>query len=334
VDSIRSCEVETLRYVACVGSRQFIDAQAVERYAEPEFLPWDGRRVPITFIGGYLGSGKTTLINDLLVNHGGKLAVIVNDIGEVNIDARLLRRRTGDTIELTNGCICCSALDGMGAALDALRARPEPPDHVIVELSGVADPERMLPWGASAGFRLDGLVIVVAAGQLTDTSLSDFVEGKIRTHIAAADLVVLTKCDAVEGTIVADTQHQLAELAPGVPVLLRARPAGSIAPADAVLLIGGRLREATVELPSPTLFDVHAVSSLSIPRCEDEAALRAWVRQQISVTTNGLVVRAKGIARVGEDLVLVQVVGARIDLEVLPPHEATAESDLVMISLS
>jgi G3E family GTPase len=123
----------------------------VTRYVEPEFLPWDGRRVPLTFVGGYLGAGKTTAINEVLAHTDRPIAVIVNDVGAVNIDAALIRRRHGDTIELTDGCVCCSSVDGLGAAFDQIRARPEPPDHVLVELSGVAEPSQVVPWGWSAG---------------------------------------------------------------------------------------------------------------------------------------------------------------------------------------
>ena len=137
-------------------------------YREPEFLPWDGRKVPITFVGGYLGAGKTTAINELLAYADRPIAVIVNEVGAINIDAALIRRRHGDTIELTNGCICCSSIDEVGAAFDQLRRRREPPDHVVVELSGIAEPQRMLPWGNSAGFRLDGVIVVVAADQVAD----------------------------------------------------------------------------------------------------------------------------------------------------------------------
>ena len=67
---------------------------------------------------------------------------------------RLVRRRHGDTIELTDGCVCCSLAGGLAAAFDGLRERDTPPDHVIVELSGIADPARVVPWASSPGFSL------------------------------------------------------------------------------------------------------------------------------------------------------------------------------------
>ena len=88
-----------------------------EHDVEEGIAPWDGRRVPMTLLGGYLGSGKTTILNALLRTTDRPLAVLVNDVGEINIDTRLLRKRAGDTLELTGGCVCCSLREGLGAAL-------------------------------------------------------------------------------------------------------------------------------------------------------------------------------------------------------------------------
>ena len=85
--------------------RQAPDEIEVE---EPDFAPWDGRRVPVALLGGYLGSGKTTLLNELLRRTEVPIAVLVNDVGAVNIDSRLIERRASDTLELTGGCVCCS----------------------------------------------------------------------------------------------------------------------------------------------------------------------------------------------------------------------------------
>jgi len=80
--------------------------------------------LPFTVIGGYLGAGKTTLLNHLLTHTAGlKLAVLVNDFGSVNIDAALIRRHDGETLELANGCLCCSLVDGLAQALGQIRAR-------------------------------------------------------------------------------------------------------------------------------------------------------------------------------------------------------------------
>ena len=87
---------------------------------EPEFLPWDGRRVPVTFLAGYLGSGKTTLINSVLATTDRPVAVFVNDVGSVNVDARLIRRLSGDTLELTVEMGRLSARAGKGSGTATL----------------------------------------------------------------------------------------------------------------------------------------------------------------------------------------------------------------------
>ena len=159
--------------------------------------PWDGRRVPVTLLGGYLGAGKTTVLNSVLARTERPIAVLVNDVGAVNIDASLVRRRNSDTIELTDGCVCCTLAGGLAAAFDGLRSRPEPPDHVILELSGVADPARVAPWADSDGFRLDGIVVLVDADQFADR-LDDPVTGpSVQAQLAAADLFIVTKLDLV-----------------------------------------------------------------------------------------------------------------------------------------
>lgn len=309
-------------------------------YQEPRFLPWDGRRVPLTFVGGYLGAGKTTAINDLLRQADRPIAVIVNDVGAIGIDARLIRRRHGDTIELTDGCVCCTSIEGLGAAFDQIRARPVPPDHVVVELSGVAEPERMLPWGRSAGFVLDGLVVVVAADQVPggpspEDSPPAWVMGHLLGQIRAADLLVLTKTDLVDAATAMAARARLAALAPDTPVLVGAS-GGASAPDGTVgrfLALGGRRPGGVTTMPDATLFDAHEVTTVAVPAGVTTSVLAAWV-SGLRADLGGTLVRAKGIvATIDEGLVLVQVVGARCEITALPEPERDAPTDLVVITL-
>ncbi|MCB9390180.1 MAG: hypothetical protein H6512_11640 [Acidimicrobiia bacterium] len=96
-----------------------------EWVVEDGFAPWDGRRVPVTLLGGYLGAGKTTALNALLARTDRPIALIVNDVGAINVDAALVARRSGDAVELTDGCVCCGIAGGLAAALDSLRERPQ-----------------------------------------------------------------------------------------------------------------------------------------------------------------------------------------------------------------
>jgi G3E family GTPase len=153
--------------------------------------------LPMTVVSGYLGAGKTTLINRLLAeDHGLRLMVMVNDFGAINIDADLLASRTGDTIALTNGCVCCTMGADLYMALgDALDRRPRP-DHLIVEASGVADPAAIANAAiAEPEMSYAGIVTLVdglnAAALLDDAQIGPQVAQQIRV----ADLVLVSKSD-------------------------------------------------------------------------------------------------------------------------------------------
>lgn len=303
-------------------------------YREPEYLPWDGRRVPITFVGGYLGAGKTTAINELLRASDRPIAVIVNDVGSINIDAALVRRRHGDTIELTNGCICCTSIDEAGEAFDRIRQRAVPPDHVVVELSGVAEPQRMLPWAQSAGFVLDGLVVVVAADQLVDGSLPPWVAAHLENQVKAADLLLLTKTDVVGAEAARAARARLTELATHTPVMEASRgkvPQGTM---GRFLSLGGRRPGGVTALPDSTLFDAHRVRLVDAPTGLTVAELRAWI-EQLQGRSDGVIVRVKGVvSTVDAGLVLVQRVGRRCELTAVLQSELQSESALVVVTLA
>ncbi len=302
-------------------------------YQEPAFLPWDGRRVPLTFVGGYLGAGKTSAINEVLRHADRPVAVIVNDVGAIDIDARLVRRRHGDTIELTDGCVCCSSIEGLGAAFDKIRARPTPPDHVIVELSGVAEPQRMLPWGRSAGFVLDGLVVVVAADQLFAGELPERVRVHVDSQISAADLLVLTKTDLVDAAAARAARTRLRELAPGTPVFAGGHDLALPGAVGRFLALGGRRPDGVADLPPASLFDAHDVTLLKMPSGLTVAGLGEWLLG-LAERVAGRLVRAKGIVVTADlGLVLVQVVGIRQEITVVPEAERVPATDLVVITL-
>jgi Ni2+-binding GTPase involved in maturation of urease and hydrogenase len=112
--------------------------------------------IPLVVLGGYLGAGKTTLLNHVLSNAGQRrVAVLVNDFGDINIDAALIRERTDDVINLENGCVCCSIGGRLVDALVKISARPARPELLIIEASGVSDPVKIAQIGLlDRAFRL------------------------------------------------------------------------------------------------------------------------------------------------------------------------------------
>lgn len=303
-------------------------------YVEPEFLPWDGRRVPITFVGGYLGAGKTTAINEVLTVAQRPIAVIVNDAGKINIDASLIKGCDGDSIELTDGCVCCTSIDDVGAALDSIRARREPPDHVVVELSGVAEPANVIPWGYSAGFLLDGVVIVAAVDQLLDDDLPGWIRSHLDAQLGAADLLVLTKADLAGPAAAASARDRLAQLAPDVPIIdgsLGGREPGAL---GRFLALGGHHNRGAASVPGPSLFDLHITHLIPINgpllRSELDELLAALPERFIGER----IARAKAVVEVESgELVLAQVVGNRVEVSELFDTERQPTTDLVVITI-
>ena len=126
-----------MRFAALtLASRQFASAMQITARRDP----------PMTLLGGFLGAGKTTTLQHLLNNREGlRIAVLVNDVAAVNVDAMALRRTQVEAgggiemVQLENGCVCCSASGDLVPAVEALLDNPEPFDHVVIELSGVAD---------------------------------------------------------------------------------------------------------------------------------------------------------------------------------------------------
>lgn len=211
--------------------------------------------VPVTVVGGFLGAGKTTLVNHLLQHaEGRRLGVIVNDFGSINVDAALVVGVEGDMVQLSNGCICCSIRDDLVEALLRLLSAREPPDHVIIEASGVSDPrgvaatlEQRLRRDVAA---IDAVVVVVDVEHHLGLGRRErIVAGG---QIAAADILVLNKVDLVEEAALEGLEAKVRRQSRGGRVLRASH--GRVAPA-LVLGVGtfdpARLAEAGAPL------DVH-----------------------------------------------------------------------------
>jgi G3E family GTPase len=284
----------------------------------------------LTVIGGYLGAGKTTLVNRLLAGAGDRrVAVVVNDFGDVGVDAGLIRSRTADTIELTNGCLCCSLADGLATVMTALAARQPRLDHVVVEMSGVGQPAAMTAWGRFPGFR-PGLLVVCADALSGPARARDRWTGDVvLAQLAAADLVVVTKCDLAGEAATTAFETWLATAAPGAATL-RAAPDLDAA----AVLLGERAGEpprAAAAGPRPAGED-YVTWSATGRGTTDRRVLQEFLRQ-----LDPAVVRVKGLVRLADApgrRTVVQGVAGRWELADDGPWTAAGGAPrLVLIAL-
>lgn len=170
--------------------------------------------LPLTVISGYLGAGKTTLINRLLAeDHGLRLLVMVNDFGAINIDQALIATSGDDAIALTNGCVCCTMGADLFLALgDALDRDPRP-DHLVIEASGIADPAAIANAAiAEPDLSYAGIVTLVDALNVGDLLDDNLIAAQVAQQIKAADLVLLTKTDASDPALLDRLQRLGARL--------------------------------------------------------------------------------------------------------------------------
>jgi G3E family GTPase len=285
---------------------------------------WNGRRVPFTLLGGYLGAGKTTVVNHVVRNaEGRRIVVLVNDVAAVNIDAALIADHDGTTLSLTNGCVCCAIADDFAQTLEQIRAIAEPPDQVLMELSGVGEPARVAPWASTAGFRLDGIVVLADADQIVELSKRDYVADTIVEQLRAADLVLLTKTDlAADG---GSGARALVRSCTSAPVLVVVNGAVDI---DVVLGLDRVVEERPTDHP-PRASYTTSLLDVDRPMRTELEHLVASLRPDV--------IRAKGVVRCSDELdpVEVQVVGTRRTLRSRPDlAESAAGHHLVVIELT
>jgi G3E family GTPase len=177
--------------------------------------------IPVTLIGGYLGAGKTTLVNNLLRHAGGRqLAVLVNEFGELPVDADLIEGRDGNLISISGGCICCSfGSDLIGALID-LKDRRATIDHLLIETSGVALPQTIVQSLALLqGLTMDGVIILADAETIMERADDRYMSDTVRQQLAHADIILLNKADLVSNERLDEVSRWLGKTVPGCRVL-------------------------------------------------------------------------------------------------------------------
>ena len=252
--------------------------------------------ISLSVIGGYLGAGKTTLINHLLRHaQGRRITVFVNDFGSTNLDADLIAARHGNTLALANGCACCAVGGDLMNALLALDAAAQrdpasAPEHLIIEASGVADPWKIAQIGLVAAvssaapnrLQLDAVIVLADALNLATQLADPYIGESVARQFARADLVVVSKADCVSPEALAACDASVRTLAPTAAIVHAER--GNV-PLDVLLnsrhtastrsLLDGLLNGMQAEQPHPDYVSASWLREEPIPKPLFEAALRA-----------------------------------------------------------
>ncbi|MFD1539809.1 CobW family GTP-binding protein [Nonomuraea guangzhouensis] len=272
------------------------------------------RRLPVTVVTGFLGSGKTTLINHILTEgHGLRLAVVVNEFGELGIDGSLIDRRAGPVTELANGCLCCVNQGNLAMTLAQIARDGAALDGIIVETSGLADPLGVVDVLVHGHFACDLVLDCV----ITLVDSANFDAGLANATVAyqqltGADLLVLNKADLVDAATLTLLRERLRTLN---------RHAASVTASHAGLPVGMLLGTGRHDVLRPRRDVEHhtgevSVASLTLHRPVDHQRFLTWVE-----TLAGRALRVKALVRFDGDprAFVFNGVGARQDLTQAPP---------------
>jgi cobalamin biosynthesis protein CobW len=305
-------------------------------------------KIPATVITGFLGAGKTTLIRNMLENaKGRRIALVINEFGDVGVDGEILRGcgvescREEDVIELANGCICCTVADDFVPTMKKLLDRAEPPTHIVIETSGLALPQplvRAFNWPEiKSRVTVDSVVTVVDAKALAEGRFADDeeavqvqreadpnldhenpIEELFEDQLNCADMVIVNKTDLLEGDEHAAVTEELKSKVRAGTRLVPTRH-GQI---DVAALLGvgasaeddmhNRLSHHEMEGEEQHDHDDFVTFIVSVGEVADKAALLRRIEDTI---TKHDILRLKGFADVkgSPARLLVQAVGPRLN---------------------
>lgn len=210
--------------------------------------------IPVTILAGFLGAGKTSLLNHILhADHGLRVAVLVNDFGSINIDSQLIVDVQGDTINLANGCICCTIRSDLLDAVLRLVESEDPPEYVVIETSGVSDPlEVALTFNNPAlqhAIQVDSILTLIDSEQIRH--LDREYEVLAITQIGVADIVIANKADLVTPEQMDELKTWIRQVVPTARILETTH--GSV-PLEFVLGVGAYSTERLLQRETA---DVH-----------------------------------------------------------------------------
>ena len=324
-------------------------------------------KVPTTIITGFLGAGKTTLVRHILENTGGRrLAVIVNEFGSRGVDGDILKTcglencPETDIVELANGCLCCTVADDFVPTIEALMDRPHPPEHILIETSGLALPKPLIKafgWPTiRSRLTVDGVIAVVDGPAVASGRFADDPEGIARQReldpsldhdnplsevyedqIQAADLVVLNKVDLLSEADLARVLEMIGAALPRSVKVITARE-GRL---DLEILLGLQAAAEDDLAARPSHHDAEDgehehddFESFIIPMAEIEAPAGLIPRLEAAAAAHDIL-RIKGFLAVRDKQLRLEVqgVGARFRhaFERAWAPEETREGHLVVI---
>lgn len=278
--------------------------------------PMTSKLVPVTLIGGYLGSGKTTLINHVLAeNQNQRIAILVNDFGDLAIDATLIESEKDNIISLNGGCVYCSYGNDLSNAVMDVMALQATPDQIIIEASGVALPGAI----ASSLSLIQGIVmhsvIVMANAETVRRQFNDrYVGDTIQRQLDAADLLVINKVDLISQDQLQALQAWISQQIPTAKQVCTERSQLPVS----VLLDGEIAHSLNDKDTASTMSHASLFSTFKIdlPSTIDAAALAQYLASE-----QANLVRAKGFVKdpTGHWM-LIQIVGQRFQVARAPEH--------------